>query len=124
MGNTSDIHGYRKIPKTKKDLKSHLIMVRVTEHEKMVFKQKAIDSGVSVPELLRACAHHRKLYSTLDSQAILNLLKVNADLGRLGGLLKLWLTSPEKNPLNHGAHTLLSDIRSTQNHLKQLILSL
>jgi hypothetical protein len=30
--------------------------------------------------------------STLDQEAILALLKVNADQGRLGGLFKLWLS--------------------------------
>ena len=31
-------------------------------------------------------------HSTLDQEAILALLKVNADQGRLGGLFKLWLS--------------------------------
>jgi len=32
----------------------------------------------------------------LDQQAVMELAKVNGDLGRLGGLLKLWLTNDEK----------------------------
>ena len=31
--------------------------------------------------------------STIDQRAILDLVKINADLGRLGGLIKMWLTT-------------------------------
>jgi hypothetical protein len=31
-----------------------------------------------------------------DQEAVLELAKVNADLGRFGGLLKMWLTNDEK----------------------------
>ena len=34
--------------------------------------------------------------SVLDHKAIEDLAKVNADLGRLGGLLKMWLANDEK----------------------------
>jgi hypothetical protein len=34
--------------------------------------------------------------SILDQNSIADLAKVNADQGRLGGLLKLWLTNDEK----------------------------
>jgi hypothetical protein len=30
---------------------------------------------------------------TIDQRAILDLVKINADLGRLGGLIKMWLIS-------------------------------
>src|ERR1700682_4474625 len=31
--------------------------------------------------------------STIDQRAILDLVKINADLGRFGGLIKMWLTT-------------------------------
>ena len=31
--------------------------------------------------------------STIDQRAILDLVKINADLGLFGGLIKMWLTS-------------------------------
>ena len=34
--------------------------------------------------------------SIIDQNSIADLAKVNADQGRLGGLLKLWLTDDEK----------------------------
>jgi len=60
--------------------------------------------------------------STLDQKAILDLLKINADLGRLGGLLKMWLTSPDK-VIESGAsildiRNLLVDIKKNQEELK------
>lgn len=32
----------------------------------------------------------------MDYKAVLDLVKVNADLGRLGGLLKLWLSDDKR----------------------------
>lgn len=32
----------------------------------------------------------------LDQQAVIEMAKVNGDLGRLGGLLKMWLTNDER----------------------------
>jgi len=33
------------------------------------------------------------LQSMIDQRAILDLVKINADLGRFGGLIKMWLTT-------------------------------
>jgi hypothetical protein len=35
------------------------------------------------------------IQSTVDQKAILDLVHINADLGRLGGLIKMWLASNE-----------------------------
>jgi hypothetical protein len=61
-------------------------------------------------------------HSTLDQEAILALLKVNADQGRLGGLFKLWLSghnSPSAETLQFGR--LLIDIEECQRKLKAVI---
>ncbi|MGC2398098.1 MAG: hypothetical protein WA579_19140, partial [Rhodomicrobium sp.] len=60
--------------------------------------------------------------STLDHKAILALLKVNADQGRLGGLFKLWLSgqsAPSAETLE--IRKLLIDIEECQRKLKAVI---
>jgi hypothetical protein len=55
----------------------------------------------------------------LDQRRIEELLRINADLGRLGGLLKLWLTNDERTAA-FGASTiraLLAKIDATQDEL-------
>ncbi len=53
--------------------------------------------------------------SILDHKAVLALLKVNADQGRLGGLLKLWLSGGHTGPTSAAeVRRLLHDIESTQ----------
>ena len=37
-----------------------------------------------------------KIKGVIDAQLVLQLAKINGDQGRLGGLLKLWLTNSEK----------------------------
>lgn len=49
-------------------------------------------SGMSVSGYLRAAGLNTPIRSTLDYAAVRELAKVAGDLGRLGGLLKLWLS--------------------------------
>jgi hypothetical protein len=37
-----------------------------------------------------------QIKGTIDQELVLKLAKINGDQGRLGGLLKLWLTNSEK----------------------------
>lgn len=48
-------------------------------------------AGMSVSGYLRAAGLNTPIRSTLDYAAVRELAKVAGDLGRLGGLLKLWL---------------------------------
>lgn len=57
--------------------------------------------------------------SKTDAQAVLDLLKVNADLGRLGGLLKLWLSEPDRNVF--AVRGLLHEIEAAKNVLVKKI---
>jgi len=59
-------------------------------------KCNAEKCGLSVAAYLRELGlrHHPK--SILDANAVLELAKVNGDLGRLGGLLKMWLTNDDR----------------------------
>ena len=60
--------------------------------------------------------------SILDHKAVLALLKVNADQGRLGGLLKLWLSGGHIGATSAAEiRRLLYDIKSTQKTLRGLV---
>lgn len=72
--------------------KTQLIQVRATPEEKEQLKARAGAFGVSVGELCRQTIFGAKLKSQVDREAIQALLDTRADLGRLGGLLKGWLT--------------------------------
>ena len=64
--------------------------------EKGLIEENARAAGRSVSSYLRAVGIGYQPKSVLDHRAIEDLAKVNADLGRLGGLLKMWLTNDEK----------------------------
>lgn len=59
----------------------------------------------------------------MDNQRVEELIRINGDLGRLGGLLKLWLTD---DPLSatFGAATIravLAEIEETQQQMQDAI---
>lgn len=57
----------------------------------------ANQAGLSMSTFIKRVCQGQKIESKVDSRAVLDLLKINADLGRLGGLLKLWLTAPDEH---------------------------
>lgn len=64
--------------------------------EKEQIAQNAQNVGLSTSAYLLSVGIGYEVKSTLDSKLVGDLVKVNADLGRLGGLLKLWLTDDKK----------------------------
>jgi hypothetical protein len=69
------------------------VKVWVTPEEKTVIAGKASAHSMSASAYLRALGLELPMHSTIDHRAVLDLVKINADLGRLGGLIKMWLTS-------------------------------
>lgn len=85
-----------KITKPKKEksqLKSKYINTRLTEIEYEKIKEKASNTGLSSSAYLRNLGMNYPIKSTVDQRALSELVKCKADLGRLGGLFKLWLES-------------------------------
>lgn len=68
-----------------------------TDEERQAIKENAIKAGISVNEYIIRVAAGYKIKSQLDYKLIESLLKINADNGRLGGLLKLWLSDDAKS---------------------------
>ena len=59
----------------------------------------------------------------LDQRRVEDLLRVNADLGRLGGLLKLWLTNDERTAIfgESTVRALLAKVEATQGELLDVV---
>jgi hypothetical protein len=94
----------------------------VTSEERIVIERKAKEAGLSVSAYLRAAALRQKIEPASNQQAVLDLLKAMADLGRLGGLLKLWLSSkPGEAATTVEVRRALRDIETTQIKLLVLI---
>jgi hypothetical protein len=66
------------------------LYVSAEEHGRLLQQAQSCDLTLSV--YLRTLGMGYEPKSTMDAQAILSLIKVNADQRRLGGLLKLWLS--------------------------------
>ena len=98
------------------------LKVFVSERERAEIETRAAATGLSVSAYLRNLGLGFQPHSTLDQEAILALLKVNADQGRLGGLFKLWL-SGQGAPSAETAEIrrLLAAIEESQLKLKALI---
>lgn len=81
----------------KTESKSHrrelsAIRVYCTQEERDRIKSLSAQTGLSVSEYLRRLGLLYQPTSVMDYQKVDELLKVAADMGRLGGLLKWWLS--------------------------------
>jgi hypothetical protein len=72
------------------------LRVPVLPEEKAAIEQQAHAAGMSVAAYLRALGLGYEIRGILDYQRVDDLAKASADLGRMGGLLKLWLTNDER----------------------------
>lgn len=99
------------------------IKVWVFPDEKEEIVKNARNHGLSTSTFLRNLGLNIEVQGTMDQQAILELVKVNADLGRLGGLLKLWLTNDERTKnFNKGTiDELLNRISVIQNEMYEKV---
>ena len=103
------------------------VKVWVTPAEKAAIAEKAAAHSLSASAYLRALGLALPIQSTIDHRAVLDLLKINADLGRLGGLIKMWLTSNDTWESSSGQAMerkldgTLNDIRSLQKKLSDRI---
>ncbi len=111
---------------TPRETRQKRLRVPVLIKEEAEIKAKAQDAGLSVAEYLRNLGLGYQVPSVIDNRQVDALLKINGDLGRLGGLIKLWLTNDERTQLigKSQLHLTLDSIRSTQNRMLDMILKL
>ncbi|MBX9918173.1 MAG: conjugal transfer transcriptional regulator TraJ [Nitrosomonas sp.] len=111
------------IGKERRDKKLRVPVLPIEEAE---IKSKATDVGLPVAEYLRNLGLGYQVPSVVDSRQVDSLLKINGDLGRLGGLIKLWLTNDKRTKLigKSQLHMTLDSIRNTQNTMLDVIMKL
>jgi hypothetical protein len=109
---------------SKDDSKKRTICLKsyVTDAEYQHIVEVSERTCLSVSELTRRVLLGHEIRSKVDQQVFLDILKVNADLGRLGGLLKLWLSDETKAPGHEqDVRRVLKQIELRQAELKPLI---
>ncbi len=102
------------------------LRVPVLPNEEAEIKSKAQDAGLTVAEYLRNLGLGYRVSSVIDNRQVDSLLKINGDLGRLGGLIKLWLTNDERTKLigKSQLHLTLDSIQNTQSTMLTEIMKL
>ncbi|MFZ3287942.1 MAG: conjugal transfer transcriptional regulator TraJ [Telluria sp.] len=95
------------------------LRVPVLPDEEQQIKRNAAAAGRSVAAYLRNVGLGYEVRGILDNRRVEELARINGDLGRLGGLLKLWLTNDTRTE-DFGEATiraLLSKIEDTQDKM-------
>jgi hypothetical protein len=108
-------------------LRVRRLQVLVLPAEAVAIKSNAANCGLSASAYLRSLGLHYKPKTILDYKAVTEMAKVNGDLGRLGGILKMWLTNDErlkalgKEQVVPKINNLLDEIQSTQGLLLETV---
>ncbi len=103
------------------------LRVPVLPIEEEAIKAKAAEAGLSIAAYLRNVGMGYPLKSMMDARLVLQLAKINGDQGRLGGLLKLWLTNSEKlgphdpEQMRRVIHGVLERIVTMQTEMLKLV---
>lgn len=93
--------------------------------ERELIEANAKRAGLSVACYLREVGQGYQIKGVMDYEYVRELVRVNGDLGRLGGLLKLWLTDDVRTA-HFGTATilaLLGRIEATQEEMSRIMKS-
>lgn len=99
------------------------LRVPVLPEEEVAIKKQAASVGLSVAAYLRNVSMGYQVRGILDNKRVEELARINGDLGRLGGLLKLWLTNDQRTAAFGEAtiRALLSKIEDTQGKMHEVM---
>ena len=117
-------------PRSEKRQRTAQIKIRVSPEELANINANAAGHSLTAADFLRRLGQNTIPASTLDHQAVRDLARVAGDLGRLGGLLKLWLSDkergirPPQDVDGRSVQALWSDLRVTYEGLKAKIKAL
>jgi hypothetical protein len=103
--------------------KARQLRVPVLPCEAVEIRRLASAAGLPVATYLRNVGLGYRLRGILDNQRVEELARINGDLGRLGGLLKLWLTDDPRTA-RFGETTILavlSKIEDTQLEMQRIM---
>ena len=99
------------------------LRVPVFPDEKEEIERQARQAGLSVARYLREVGQGYQIKGVVDYEQVRELARINGDLGRLGGLLKLWLTDDGRTARFGDAtiRRLLERIEGTQDEMGQVM---
>lgn len=98
------------------------IKVWVTEDERADIERLAASANLSLSAYLRTAGLNQRVRSIIDIEAVNDLAKVNGDLGRVAGLLKLWLA--EKRGIGadpRHVEKMMDDFRALQTQILNIM---
>jgi hypothetical protein len=97
--------------------------VPVLPEEKELIKELAKAANKPVAAYLRAVGMGYEVRGILDHRRVEELMRINGDLGRLGGLLKLWLTNDDRTAAfgESTIRALLGKIEDTQSEMLAVV---
>lgn len=102
----------------------HPIKVYVSASERAEIEHRASAVKLAPSTFMRSLALGFEPTSAFDKVAIKTLIKLHADQGRLGGLLKLWLTEKQGEGMNaRNVRSVLQQIESLQLELAQIVMA-
>ncbi|MQA21675.1 conjugal transfer transcriptional regulator TraJ [Rugamonas rivuli] len=99
------------------------LRVPVLQEEAQAIRLLASNAGLPVATYLRKVGLGYRVHGILDHRRVEELARINGDLGRLGGLLKLWLTDDARTA-RFGETTILavlSKIEDTQRAMQDIM---
>ncbi len=76
----------------KKPKRDQVLQVVVTAEDKALIERRAASARLSLSTFLRNVGLGIEIHSSADLDIAMDIVKLNGDLNRLGGLLKLWLS--------------------------------
>ena len=101
------------------------IKAYLTPNEKREVTALANQARLTTSELIRRLVLNQKLPNVRQHEAVIDLVKINADQARLGNLLRMALMDEDfRPPQNMDLNTLFENIRTTQDILKSKIMAL
>jgi hypothetical protein len=99
------------------------LRVPVRPEEAQVIEAQARAVGMTIAAYLRAVGTGYQPRAIVDRDRVNEMLRINGDLGRLGGLLKLWLSDDAKlAAVDHGQirQVILSALRRIEENQAEL----
>lgn len=102
--------------------KKRIIKTYVSDEEYTEIRETAQQCSLSLSAFVKAICLDHEIRSSTDQQTRRELLKLNGDQGRLGGLLKMLILDDDDN--RKAAERLLKEIGQTQKEIVQKVRSI
>lgn len=107
-------------------MREERLEIRLLKTEKQEIAALAKQARISAAEVIRRTTLGRTLPNTLKHEAVIELVRINNDLARLGNLLRMVLMDEDEDLRSETTNLqkLYEDIRDTQTELKTKIKAL